>query len=1245
MAKQIKSEEIIERGALSEHIKQAETLIQLYDKWDEKLKEVAKESKKLVETLDTTNVKDLRKLAEEQQKVNKAFDQSTEIGKKKAKIDQQLQLLRSKEGQELEKRKIQLQEQRKQVKDQIRLNREQEGSIEQLRRKLSLVTNAWKSLSKEERENTKRGRRIVESKKKLTEELKRLEQATGDARRNVGNYSSALDGLGGKVRSVTGLLANFGVALGGGAAITGIFNLNKELAKAEQTARTLFNVSNEGARQLAENATKIAKVYGDDVNEVLRTANVLQEEFGLSEQASLDLIEQGYEKGLNASGELLNNTKEYATQLRLAGLDAEQTFSFIAETERRGVFSDKGIDAIKEATISLREMTPATQAALESIGLSADQIQKDINSGAKTYFDVIQEISAKTGEFGEQSQQAGMILADVFRGAGEDAGKFIFELGDLNTNFADVENTTTDFQQSVNNLTESWYDYIFGINDAGGLTQKLSGIIQFLANNLSTIINVITNLIGLYTIWIVRQKVINSGLIDYVKNTAKAVRSTKGLSKAQETASKGAKNFARSMRGIGWTALIGLGIELATVFYDIASGERAVREETKRLEKDIEDARNNANKVRSDTKKFLDEEADKLQKKIELMESEGKTQKEINEAKKQGLKEINELRENELKILEGNIKRAEFIASDVLEDLKAIGKSLEDLPKDEELAKIVSENIKEGRTSGVPAIISRSEEGLLTDILLANESLKIKKEIENEINESIFYQKVLTNDINRNIQASVNLRKEEKKTFEDIIKTQRELFERQIEGSGDEESIIRLDADKQIAELEEFQREYLRTKKEMFGKDATLNETELAQFKDLREQIEEELRQSLLKMNTEKRKEAIEVEKEIAENELTILENRMNAELSEVKGMDEKAVAERNAIRFKYMKQRAEIIGEITAKEIEAIDNEIAYWEESGKPLAEEKIEALEQEKEIAMQNARERGVQLQEEREEVQQTADAYQNMANTQQMINDAFRVYSDERIKMLDREIDKIDELVNASKNREQELSELRAKEGANVAESLAFEQEKQAEALARKQELERKKRRTELATAVVNLVSAKIEQGSTNPTGEAFTEIAAIQGFIQSLPQFWEGTDTTVGDKLGMKYSNERDGVIARIDPSEMVLNKDKVDSLRGMGVNTTDDIVNVAKMWKSSNAIQSSHDFGIVQTAKPQFDSKGIEKELTELKSKNSKMEGYLKELSSRPSHVFEGKMMNDYFDFIEKKISNNKEVKTYRRFR
>ena len=71
--------------------------------------------------------------------------------------------------------------------------------------KLSLVTIAWSKLTKEELENTKRGRRLVKSKRELTEEIKRLEMATGDARRNVGNYGSALDKLGGRLKRVIGI--------------------------------------------------------------------------------------------------------------------------------------------------------------------------------------------------------------------------------------------------------------------------------------------------------------------------------------------------------------------------------------------------------------------------------------------------------------------------------------------------------------------------------------------------------------------------------------------------------------------------------------------------------------------------------------------------------------------------------------------------------------------------------------------------------------------------------------------------------------------------------------------------------------------------------------------------------------------------------------------------------------------------------------------------------------------------------
>lgn len=66
------------------------------------------------------------------------------------------------------------------------------GSIDQLRKQLSVVSAQWAQLSKEQRENTEEGQRLTKQKKELTEALKGEERATGDARRNVGNYSEGL---------------------------------------------------------------------------------------------------------------------------------------------------------------------------------------------------------------------------------------------------------------------------------------------------------------------------------------------------------------------------------------------------------------------------------------------------------------------------------------------------------------------------------------------------------------------------------------------------------------------------------------------------------------------------------------------------------------------------------------------------------------------------------------------------------------------------------------------------------------------------------------------------------------------------------------------------------------------------------------------------------------------------------------------------------------------------------------------
>lgn len=79
----------------------------------------------------------------------------------------------------------------KQVQNQLKLEKEQEGSLVALRAELSNATAAYDALSKEEREGTK-GKELQNHINAITEELKEAEEETQRFYRNVGNYEAAI---------------------------------------------------------------------------------------------------------------------------------------------------------------------------------------------------------------------------------------------------------------------------------------------------------------------------------------------------------------------------------------------------------------------------------------------------------------------------------------------------------------------------------------------------------------------------------------------------------------------------------------------------------------------------------------------------------------------------------------------------------------------------------------------------------------------------------------------------------------------------------------------------------------------------------------------------------------------------------------------------------------------------------------------------------------------------------------------
>src|SRR5690606_20322665 len=151
----------------------------------------------------------------------------------------------------------------------------------------------------------------------------------------------------------------------------------------------------------------IADVYNKDFNEVLIATNATAKNFGISYQDALDIVKNGFIAGADASGDFLQQLKEYPTQLEAVGLSADQTVALISQNVKDGIFSDKGVDAIKEGGIRLREMTKATAEALDGIGISSKKIESDLKSGQTSMFDVIQQVSSKLSELPPQSAAVG----------------------------------------------------------------------------------------------------------------------------------------------------------------------------------------------------------------------------------------------------------------------------------------------------------------------------------------------------------------------------------------------------------------------------------------------------------------------------------------------------------------------------------------------------------------------------------------------------------------------------------------------------------------------------------------------------------------------------------------------------------------------------------------------------------------------------------------------------------------------
>lgn len=369
----------------------------------------------------------------------------------------------------------------------VKLNNSAEGSYNRLSAQYSLNKIRINSMTDAERENAEQTEGLITKTRELYEEMKRLQEETGKHQLNVGNYpqvTAAVAGYSEKLTAAVGLNNDFGqslLALGRGGteskaiftamgdgvkalgmslmglltnpvfiAIAGIagagvafkwwYDYNAGLVEATRLTQQFTGKSGDDLKAYRNQVQAVADTFDKDFKEVLIASNAVSKQFGITADEALNLIQDGFVAGADANGEFLDTLKEYPAYFKEAGISADQFVAIVAQSNKAGIFSDKGVDAIKEANLRLREMTTATAEALDAIGISSVQVQEDLQSGAKTTFQVMQEVSQKLNELPESSAAVGTAIADIFGGAGEDAGlQYLQTLKDISLNLDDVK--------------------------------------------------------------------------------------------------------------------------------------------------------------------------------------------------------------------------------------------------------------------------------------------------------------------------------------------------------------------------------------------------------------------------------------------------------------------------------------------------------------------------------------------------------------------------------------------------------------------------------------------------------------------------------------------------------------------------------------------------------------------------------------------------------------------------------------
>ncbi len=259
-----------------------------------------------------------------------------------------------------------------------------------------------------------------------------------------------------------------------------------------QVKTQLGEINNTDLQNVTEDALALRDTFGFEVNESVRAAKMLMDQFGLSSSEAYNLIAQGAQQGLDKNGDLLDSINEYSVHFKQNGLSATDMFNTFKQGAESGAFSiDKVGDAIKEMGIRMKDGS-ATD-TLKSMKLDANELEKAFAEGGERGSWAFGEVvnGLKNIQDPLKQNQAGVaIFGTMWEDLGKDAVFAMTEYGDT---FDETLNTMEQIKEiKYDNLSDMFEGLKRNVEMlvlplGNALMPILQQIIQFIMDNMPAI--------------------------------------------------------------------------------------------------------------------------------------------------------------------------------------------------------------------------------------------------------------------------------------------------------------------------------------------------------------------------------------------------------------------------------------------------------------------------------------------------------------------------------------------------------------------------------------------------------------------------------------------------------------------------------------------------------------------------------------------------------------------------------------